>query len=197
MSGDVGLFRSRITKHLERGAEKPVPEYTRCVTNRLGYSYFTTDGKVDYMNYSTAIFLINDDVRALLVVFSTDEERQQKVPRYMVKTFDKTIAEGDYVVVPSTMGMENLAIARVTDVDVEVDFDSTTHVPWVVQRISLDEFNETTQQEDVAVAAIRQAHFVAKKKQLGKDLFSARTLAELPLVSKKPREIDDFGSADG
>src|SRR5215469_3268951 len=63
-------FRRIVGRHLERGVERPVPEYTVCVTNAHGYSYFTHQGKMeDAMNYSLSIFLINEEVRALYVQY--------------------------------------------------------------------------------------------------------------------------------
>jgi hypothetical protein len=181
---DAAEYRRIIGRHLERGVERPVPEYTVCVSNEYNYHYFTHQGKVDVMNYSTAIFLINDEVRALYVIFEPDRQPEHKPQRYMVKTFDKDIKEGDYVVVPSTMG-HKLAIALVTDTDAEVDFDSTTVLPWIVQRVDLTPFNHLVGQEDVAVAAIRQAHFVQKKKALASDLMESKELRRLPLASRK------------
>ena len=47
------------------------------------------------MNYSTAIFLISDEVRAINVTY----ERDGDAKRTLFKTFSKTIKIDDYVVV--------------------------------------------------------------------------------------------------
>src|SRR6516162_4762216 len=142
----VLVFESMIEKHLNDGVRMPVPDYAlTCVTNKYGYAYFTHQGKVKAMNYSTAIFLINDNVRALYVRYEVGDRTQ----RYMVKTFDQGIVVDDYLVVPQT-GKYNMAIAKVTDVDVDVDFDSMTFVPWVLQKLDFSPFNEIIRQEDVA-----------------------------------------------
>ena len=185
MSPDTAKFLALIEWHLEHGVERPVPEYTVLVSNEYNYYYFSHQGKVDAMNYSTSIFLINDDVRALYVIFAPDGSNDgNKQQRYMVKTFDRSVEAGDYVVVPSTMG-HKLAIAKVTEVDVEVDFDSTTILPWVIQRVELNNFNEMVAQEEVAIKAIRDAHFLQRKKSLAATLSEATNLRRLPLAKKR------------
>lgn len=179
MSPDVERYVKTIDKHLWRGVEAPVPEYTVCVKNKYGYSYFTHEGRVNAMNYSTAIFLINDEVRALYVKYVT--EGHDRSQRYMVKTFDKNIKEGDFVVVPSSKDPK-MAVCQVTDIDVDVDFDSTTVIHWVIQRVDLTSFNEVVAQEEVAIAAIRDARFIARKKQLAEELTNLNALKALPIA---------------
>jgi hypothetical protein len=132
------------------------------------------------MNYSTAIFLINDNVRALYVRYEVGDRTQ----RYMVKTFDQGIVVDDYLVVPQT-GKYNMAIAKVTDVDVDVDFDSMTFVPWVLQKLDFSPFNEIIRQEDVAIAAIKEARFEERRNELASALMKSRKVKALPLVTRK------------
>lgn len=182
MRDDTRTFLGLIERHLERGVERPVPEYTVLVINSDNYAYFSHQGKVDAMNYSTAVFLINDDVRALYVIYNPDETAQ-KERRYLVKTLDPEIEIGDFVVVPSTVG-HKLAIARVTDVAADVDFDSTTVVPWVVQRINMAEFNETVSLEEEAIAKIKAADFDRRRRVLADNLMTTARLKELPLSKR-------------
>lgn len=135
------------------------------------------------MNYSTAVFLINDDVRALYVIFNPDPgSEQQKERRYLVKTLDPAIGVGDFVVIPSTAG-HKLAIGKVTDVNADVDFDSTTVVPWVVGRVDFDSFNETVKLEEDAIEKIKIADLAKRKRNLVKDMMSTDELMSLPLAS--------------
>jgi hypothetical protein len=190
MPGDTATFHRLIGPHLAKGVEQPVPDYSPdCVVNRFNYAYFTHHGKVDAMNYSTAIFLINDDVRALYVIYAPDTN-EAKQRRYMVKTLDPDIGEGDFVVIPSTVGLK-LAVGEVTDVDVEVDFDSTTAVPWVVSHIDFKAFGDILEQEEVAIAAIRQANFQEKKRKLADTLLASRKVAQLSLAKKKRQGLED------
>jgi hypothetical protein len=156
------------------------------VVNEYNYAYFSHMGKVEAMNYSTAVFLINSDVRAVYVIMEP-EKRDLDQRRYMVKTFDRAINVDDYVVVPASVG-HNLAIAKVVAVDVEVDFDATTEVMWIVDKIDVSEFMQTVEQEKKAVAQIKQAHFTDTKRKLAESLLSNKALMKaLPLASK-PRD---------
>lgn len=59
------------------------------------------------MNYTTAIFLISDEVKMHAVVFLPEKEGDILVhdtpKRYFYKTFDKDLQIGQYVVVPSSI----------------------------------------------------------------------------------------------
>jgi hypothetical protein len=188
---DTPIFLSLIEEHLNKGMRVAVPEYAKdCVTNEKGYSYFSHHGKVDAMNYSTAVFLINDQVRALYVVYGPlpqddGEYGKQQIPRYLVKTLDTEIEVGDYVIVPATVG-HRMQIAKVVDTEAEIDFDSTTVVPWIIQRVDLDAFNQTIKQEKVAISKIREAAVMEKKKKLAQSLQGATSidLRALPLATK-------------
>lgn len=191
MNDDTAKFLGLIHRHLLRGVERPVPEHTSLVINEHNYAYFSTLGKVDAMNYSTAVFLINDDVRGLYVTYAPDRADNRE-RRYLVKTLDQTIEVGDYVVVPSTIDDRfNLAIARVTDTDPDIDFDSTTVVPWVVQRIDMADFNQTIELEEVAIQKIKEADLAKRKRNLAASLMSAAKLKALPLAKIKPEEDED------
>ena len=133
------------------------------------------------MNYSTAIFLINDDVRALYVNFGTTKRA------HLVKTMDRTIANGDFVVVPippNTLGV-GFAVAEVMHVDVEVDFDEEDEdVPWVVCRIDMAAFNDIVEREKEAINIIRKSAFQEKRRKLAESLLSAKAVRALPLVKQ-------------
>src|SRR5215469_7214567 len=144
----------------------------------------------DAMNYSLSIFLINEEVRALYVQYGQNQG-SDRTQRYMVKTFDKSIKVGDYVIVPSSMGTDNLSIATVSMVDVDPEYDSTTVVPWVVQKIDMAEFNELIKQEEVVLATIKKANTAARKRKLVKELHSMDELKALPLAQKRAPEEEE------
>ena len=171
-----------------------VPEYTEFVLNEHNYGYFKTVGGAEAMNYSTAVFLINDDVRALYVVYEPDRP-EAMARRYIVKTLDKNIQVGDVVVVPHTMGLK-MTTVRVEEVDVEVDFDSTTLVPWVIQRVDLDPFANLVEQEEEALKLIKEAHFKERRTRLAKSLLTSKKLKALPLASRKDEEDGDVTDLD-
>ena|ERR1035437_9731415 len=116
------------------------------------------------MNLSTAVFLINDNARAIMVTYEVDADNR-KAPRTMFKTFDKSIKVDDYVVVP-TDTRHNLTVCKVVAVDVDIDFDSPVQVAWIVGRVDVADVTQIKRQEDAAIEAIKAAEKLRKKKEL-------------------------------
>ena len=92
------------------------------------------------MNYSTAIFLISDDARGVLVSYETDSDGKGVKPFVLVKTLDKSISVGDHVVV-ETDTRHRMTVCRVEEVDAEPDFDSDQYIKWIVGTIRVQDFN--------------------------------------------------------
>ncbi len=113
------------------------------------------------MNLSTAVFLINDNARAVLVTY----EAHDGAPRTMFKTFDKSIKVDDFVVVP-TDTRHKLTVCKVVAVDVDVDFDSSTQVAWLVGKVNLADVNQIKEQEEKAIEAIKAAEKLKKRREL-------------------------------
>ena len=132
------------------------------------------------MNYSTSVFLINQKVRAVSVNYEPDEKKQT-----IYKTLDETIAAGDYVVVP-THTRHKFTVARVVEVDVDVDFDSPELMTWIVARIDRSAYDLTLKQEDAAIAVVKSAEIRRKRDELAaamlkdnKEKFKLLDLADL------------------
>ena len=136
------------------------------------------------MNYSTAIFLISDKVRAVNVVFEKEEEHSYP-KQYMFKTFDENIKRGDYVVVPSHVKEHDhgMSIAQVTEVDVEVDLESKFNFKWIIGIVSVFNFETIKAQEQEAISAIRSAEKNRKRKELRESLMedAGEELKKLPI----------------
>lgn len=123
------------------------------------------------MNYSTAIFLVNRDVRAVLVTYEPDIPNQAQQPRTMFKTMDPTIKVDDYVVVPTNT--RHLAtVVKVTDVDVEVDYDSTKDVQLIICQVDRSNYNHVLAMEASAIQAIKSAETRKKREELAKNLLA-------------------------
>lgn len=120
------------------------------------------------MNLTTAVFLINDDARAIMVTYEVDTIGRN-APRTMFKTFDKSIKVDDYVVVP-TDTRHNLTVCKVVETDVDVDFDSSAQVSWIVGRVDLADVTQIKAQEDKAVEAIKAAEKLKKRKELSESM---------------------------
>lgn len=113
------------------------------------------------MNLSTAVFLINDNARAVMVTYETGEN----APKTMFKTFDKSIKVDDFVVVP-TDTRHHLTVCKVVEVDVDVDFDSSCQVKWLVGRVDLADTTEIKLWEDKVIESIKSAEKLKKRNEL-------------------------------
>lgn len=130
------------------------------------------------MNYTTAIFLINKDVRAILVNYEPDLPTKL----CMFKTLDKTIKKDDYVVVP-THTRHGMTVSKVIEVDVDVDFDNQTLIGWVVTKVDRSQYEITLSQEGDALAVIKSAEKTKKRNELAAALLadSKDALKALPI----------------
>lgn len=140
------------------------------------------------MNYSTAVFLINDKVRA--VHCNIDPDRPEKVLTF--KTFDDKIKVDDFVVVP-IKNFHKMAVVKVTEVDVGIDFNSSELVDWIIGTVDTQAFDDLTKQEDAAIAAVKSAEATKKRDELRATLMSAhadklnKLKLAVPLALSKPK----------
>lgn len=111
------------------------------------------------MNNSTIVFLINDDVRAFAAQYEDGGKTE------IFKTLDDSISVDDLVVVQSGT-RHKMTVVKVTETDVEVNFDSTVDVRWAVQRIDHESFEGILAQEGEAVLAVQVAERRRKKAEL-------------------------------
>lgn len=118
------------------------------------------------MNYTTAVFLINKDLRALIGVYEDGGKRET------FKTLDHSIKVGDLCVVPSDT-RHKVTTVKVLETDVSVDFDAQEKVRWIITRIDMDAFAQTVAQEDQAIEALKAAEFKKRRDTLFKDLVAA------------------------
>ena len=130
------------------------------------------------MNYTTAIFLINKDVRAILCNYEPDAPDK----KVMFKTLDRTIKEGDLVIVP-TKTRHGMTVSKVVEVDADVDFDSGIPVAWIVDKVSHTGYEEIVSQEADAIAVIKSAEKTKKRNELAAALLvdSRDALKALPI----------------
>jgi|SRR5579859_8117295 len=131
------------------------------------------------MNYTTAIFLINKDVRAIMCNYEPNSPDKQ----VMFKTLDKTIKKDDFVVVP-THTRHGMSVSKVTEVDVDVNFDDlTTKVDWIVTKVDRSQFEVILSQEGDALKVIKSAEATKKRNELAAALLadSRDALKALPI----------------
>lgn len=117
------------------------------------------------MNNSTIVLLINDHARAIRATY--EEGHSPGV----FKTLDQTIAKDD-LVVAETGTRHGMTVVKVTEVDIDVDFDATADVKWIIQKVDKAAFDDLVAQEKDAIAAVHSAERRRKKEQLRESLFA-------------------------
>lgn len=131
------------------------------------------------MNYTTAVFLINKNVRAVLCNYEPDAPDR----KVMFKTLDPAIREGDLVIVP-TKTRHGFTVSKVVETDVDVDFDNQTSIAWLVCKIDQADYEATLAQEGDAITVIKSAEKTKKRNELAAALLvdSKDALKALPIT---------------
>ena len=131
------------------------------------------------MNYSRAIFLISDDVRAVACTY----EEHDNAKRTVFKTLDQNIRVDDYVVIP-TDTRHHMTVVKVVEVDLEPDLEASAEMEWIIGRVDRANFEDIARQERDAIAKIRNAEMRRKKAELRKALLDdqgAQEIKALPI----------------
>ena len=132
------------------------------------------------MNYSTAVFLINKHVRAVVATYEAGEN----APRTTFKTLDPSIMAGDLVIVP-TDTRHKMTVVKIVETDVDVDFDGTATMHWVIGKVDDEPYKKVLAQETSAIATIKSAELRQKRDNLRNALFKdhQETLKALPIAA--------------
>lgn len=121
------------------------------------------------MNYSTAVMLINENIIAVSVTYEPDHSDTSKVKRTTFKTLDKSIQSGDLVVVP-TDTRHKFTIAKVDEVDVEVDFESSTQIGWIAGKAPTEEYKKILGNENEMISVVKASEKRAKREEIRKNM---------------------------
>ena len=119
------------------------------------------------MNYSTAVFLINDKVRAIAVTYEAGEA----APRTIFKTFDQSIKKDDYVLVP-TDTRHKMTVCKVVDEAVEPDLEAPSKMDWIIGVVDRSDYERVLGQEQAAIDAMKSAEKNRKREELRKSLLA-------------------------
>lgn len=134
------------------------------------------------MNYSTAIMLVNENIRAILCEYDPKDSTK----KYIYKTLDSSIKKGDLAVVPSTT-RHSRTVVKVLETDVDVDYDSSVQVEWIVGKIDNADYAYIKRVEDEAIEKIKAAEKLRKKQELRDKLLAhdQELLKGLPISTMK------------
>jgi len=122
------------------------------------------------MNYSTAIFLISDDVKCVKAIYEPleDNSKAKSVP---FKTFEN-LAVGDFVVVP-TDTRHKMTVVKVVEVNVEPDLDDPTPIDWVICSADPGVHKALAANEAAMIEKIQSAEKRRKREELRESLRAA------------------------
>ena len=136
------------------------------------------------MNYSTAVMLINTNIRAVKTVYYPERDakgnylthvndagRVEVNARVLHKTLDKSIGVGDYVIVP-TKSRHNMTVAQVVEVDSEVDFDSDENVEWIVSKVDVVPSKKILAEESKWIETLKLSEKNAKRTKIKEDMLA-------------------------
>mgnify|MGYP000126731731 CR=1 FL=1 len=132
------------------------------------------------MNDSLAVFLLNDNARSVMATYEDDKYADAT----MFKTFDQDIDVDDYVIVP-TDTRHKMTVCKITEVDVDIDFDSRIDCKWIIGTIELSDHELVLKQEQQAISAIRSAEKSKKRRELKEAMFADQeeVIKALPISS--------------
>lgn len=145
------------------------------------------------MNYSTAVMLINPSIRAVLGKY---EEHGKTT---VFKTIDKDLKVNDFAVVESGTRW-GMTTVQITAVDVDVDFDNSTLVGWVVGKVDQDAHERLKKMEDQAIEVIKKGELRKRREDIKKntlDAISAGEIDKLDIASLGTAAITDGTQPQG
>ena len=149
------------------------------------------------MNYSSAVMIINHDIRAIRTSYEPQKQGEQP-KEYVFKTIDKTIKKGDFVVVPTDTRW-GFTVNRVEAVDVDVDFDSDVILRWILSKVDSDGNKRTIEEEEKWIQALQQSEKLKRREALAKQLVETHgdqvknlmITASRPVIHGVPTDHDE------
>lgn len=147
------------------------------------------------MNYSTAVFLINKNVRAVHCCYDPPADPLAKRDVTLFKTLYADLKKGDLVVVPTTTRV-GFTVVQVEAVDVDFDPHMTCNVEWIVGRIDVAEYKRMKGLENDAISKIKKAEANRAREELRKSLnldnpeVASSALANASVVALAPPTVE-------
>lgn len=135
------------------------------------------------MDNSKIVFLVNDAARAVRAQY--EDGTAQAVKSHTFKTLDATLKVGDFAVVQSGTRW-GYTVVKITEINVDVDFDSNIELKWLVAKVDLAAFERIVEMENAAIAVVQSAELRRKKAELRKTLFADQEAAMDALALARP-----------
>lgn len=123
------------------------------------------------MNYSTAVFLVNQHVRAVQCAYEVNAHGEPAGNLELFKTFDTTLKKGDLVVVPTKTRVKRTVVI-VVETHVEVNLESDVQMDWIVSKVDPADYEATLAKEQQAIDTIKAAELRKKREELAKTLLA-------------------------
>lgn len=130
------------------------------------------------MNYTTAVFLLNNQVRAVQCAYDFNPANGKPLDVYTYKTLDPSIKVGDICVVETQSRVKHTCV-QVIAVDVQIPLDDNIQYKWIVSKVDLAPHAEVLEKEQAAITLIRKGEEKRKREDM-----IANTMAALDETSK-------------
>jgi hypothetical protein len=139
------------------------------------------------MDSTKIVFLINEDVRLIRVSYDKDDVPALNGEKrtYQFKTLDKSLKVDDLVIV-ETGTRHGLTVCKVTEVDLDVDFNDGISLKWAFHRVDTELVESIRAKEAEAITAAKRAELKRQRNQLRGDIFAEHSemIAGLSLATK-------------
>jgi len=134
------------------------------------------------VNSSKIVFIVNESARLIQCAYDAQLAHEAR-KTYLFKTLDQSIKVDDLVVV-ETNTRHGYTIVKVTEVDVDVDFDDPIELKWAFSPINLDAIVELKQAEQAAIDKVRAIELKKKREALRQAMFAdnEETMGQLKLA---------------
>lgn len=124
------------------------------------------------MNYSTAVMLINPTIRAVKGQYEENGNPET------FKTTDQELRVGEMAVVESGTRW-NMTTVKISEVDVDVDFDSSKKMGWVVGKVDTAAHDDLKKMEDAAIELIKKGELRKRREDIKKNTLDAVVAGEI------------------
>jgi len=111
-------------------------------------------------NYSTAIMLFNDNIKAIRISYEDGGHSPG-----VFKTLDKSIEVDDLVIIP-TDTRHKMTVVKVIEIDYDVDIADETNVQFIVGKVHIKAYDEILAQEKIWIDALKAGEKKRKRDEL-------------------------------